>query len=516
MSQVLQDRRAKLATMREKNINPYANSAEIPVHTSKNIIDFIGICTDQELETRGRSNFSIAGRVISSRIQGKAGFLDLSDRDGKIQIYAKLDILGQEQFSLVKNLDEGDIIFVSGSAKVTKTNQPSLIAEKITFLTKNLQPIGDKFHGVTNVETRYRKRYIDLNADSQAGFKVREVFKTRSKIIQKIRTFFAVHDFMEVETPIFHHGVSGANARPFHTHHNALDIDLHLRIAPELYLKRLLVGGFERVYEIGKNFRNEGISTNHNPEFTMLEFYFAYAKIEDLMTLTEELLHEIAMSLSKDDIHSSDKHFVISYQGHEISLKAPFTRMTMKEAILTYFSKSQFSSLTLEHHLLDNEDLFLEFLSQESFKDVFKNKNLTLLSHGERISLLFEMIAEPFLIQPTFITNFPIEVSPLSRRKENDSSIAERFEFYMAGKEISNAFNELNDPEDQKQRFQEQLNKKQNGNQETMDYDEDYIHALEVGMPPAAGQGIGIDRLVMLFTDSPSIRDVILFPLLRP
>lgn len=531
LSQVLKDRRQKLASLVQKGINPYANDFGIPAHTSADVRAFIGKKSDAEMEESGRGAFSLAGRVVSLRDMGKALFIDLLDRKGKLQIYIKKDLVGEEQFEWLKRLDEGDIIGVKGPAMVTKRGEPSISVREAKFLTKNLQPTGDKYHGVTDTETRYRKRYIDLSADWQKGLRVQEIFRWRAEIIRTIRAFLDRRDFLEVETPILHHGVSGATAKPFSTHHNALDLDLRLRIAPELYLKRLLVGGLERVYEIGKNFRNEGISTQHNPEFTMLEFYWAYATYEDLITLTEELMVEIGERLLALDEARKERglsplgnirrheegHIVLQYGASELSLKRPFARYTMKEAICQFYPQSARANIPFTPSVLDDEAALAQLLSHRAFGDPNTGKNLTEhMTHGQRIAFLFEHVAEPFLIQPTFITDFPLDVSPLSRTKESDPSLVDRFEFYMASKEIANAFSELNDPEEQKRRFIQQMQARERGDEEAMDYDADYIHALEVGMPPAGGQGIGIDRLTMLFTDMPSIREVILFPLLRP
>jgi lysyl-tRNA synthetase class 2 len=485
----------------------------------------------------------IAGRMVSNRVQGKLGFGDLLDRNGKIQVMAKVDHIGAESLDQFKSIDEGDFIGIEGTPMLTKMGEPTVAIKSWKFLTKNLLPIGDKFHGITDTEARYRRRYSDLVADWQSPDKklaIQEIFRRRTEIIKSIRAFFDARDFLEVETPMLHHGVTGASARPFKTHHNALDLDLRLRIAPELYLKRLLVGGLERVYEIGRNFRNEGISTHHNPEFTMMEFYWAYATYEELITLTEELFVAIGEKMLEMEQKRVARGYApignvtrdeagdiqLKYGSQTLSLKRPFARFSMVQAIVNFFPESTYSNIVPKQILEDSPELtqlisdearLAKLLEHRAFEDVKSKQNPTLtMSYGQRLAFLFEHIAEPLLIQPTFITDFPLDISPLSRKKESNPVFVDRFEMYAAGREIANAFSELNDPDDQKQRFQAQLAAKAKGDEEAMDYDADYITALEVGMPPAAGQGIGIDRLVMLFTDEASIREVIFFPLLRP
>lgn len=539
LSQVLQDRRTKLAMWNTQKINPYANDFGVPTHTSLDVRSFVGTRTDAELNEQGRGHFKLAGRLVSNRVQGKLGFSDLLDRKGKIQLMVKIDNIGPESHEQFKNLDEGDFIGVEGHAMVTKMGEISIAVKSWKFLTKNLLPVGDKYHGMTDTETRFRRRYADLIADWQKGLHVQETFRRRTEIIKTIRSFFDTRDFLEVETPILHHGVTGAAAKPFSTHHNALDLDLRLRIAPELYLKRLLVGGLERVYEIGRNFRNEGISIQHNPEFTMMEFYWAYATYEDLIQLTEELfvaIGERLLALEEDRTkrgyqpignitRDPEGHINVKYGLNTISLKRPFARYTMKEAIIQFLPQSTYSNIlpskisenpTELMALLNDEQKLASLLQHASFEDAKKHNPTLTMNHGQRIAFLFESVAEPFLIQPTFITEFPVEVSPLSRKNEQNPKVVDRFEFYVTRRELANAFSELNDPDDQKERFKAQLTAKARGDEEAMDYDADYITALELGMPPAAGQGIGIDRLVMLFTDSASIREVIFFPLLRP
>ena len=431
----------------------------------------------------------IAGRMVLRRIMGKASFFHLQDVSGRIQVYVRENEMPDvyEQF---KHWDLGDIIGVRGHLFITNTGELTVHASEVQLLTKSLRPLPDKFHGLADQETCYRKRYVDLIANEET----RKTFYTRSRIVQAFRQFMDMHQFLEVETPMMHPIPGGAVARPFVTHHNALGMDMYLRIAPELYLKRLVVGGFERVYEINRNFRNEGISTRHNPEFTMVEFYQAYADYEDLMVFTEQLLHALC-----DEVMGTRQ---IAYQDHIIDFGAPYTRISIKEAILKY------------HPRLTAADI----ATVESCREVIDNLSLTYQlsdSLGKLHMIIFDETIEHQLIQPTFITQYPTEVSPLARRNLEDPSVTDRFEFFIAGREIANGFSELNDAEDQAQRFQKQVEEKDAGDLEAMHFDSDYIEALEYGMPPTAGEGIGIDRLVMLFTNSPSIRDVILFPHLR-
>lgn len=433
----------------------------------------------------------VAGRIMLKRLMGKASFIQLQDMSGRIQIYLRQNDLSEAIYTEFLRWDIGDIIGVEGHLFKTKTGELSVKAEKIHLLTKALRPLPDKFHGLTDQEIRYRQRYLDLIMNDET----RRAFKTRSRIIDAIRHFLNARNFLEVETPMMQILPGGAAARPFITHHNALDLDLYLRIAPELYLKRLVVGGFEKVYEINRNFRNEGLSTRHNPEFTMLEFYQAYADYHDLMDLTEEMMRSIA----NDVLGTTTLH----YQGEDYDFAKPFVRMTVKEAIL------QFNS-----HLRAND---LEDLTR--LRQLAENLQIPIQPHygiGKIQVEIFEKTVEQHLKQPTFITAYPTEVSPLARCNDHDPSVVDRFELYVGRREIANGFSELNDPEDQAARFLQQAKDKEAGDQEAMCYDQDYITALEHGMPPSAGEGIGIDRLVMLFTDSPSIRDVILFPQMRP
>ncbi|HYS44168.1 MAG TPA: lysine--tRNA ligase, partial [Geobacteraceae bacterium] len=411
------------------------------------------------------------------------------DRKGRMQLYVKKDAIGDEPFEAFETFDIGDIIGATGVPFRTKTGELSLHVTQLRLLTKSLLPLPEKFHGLTDVETRYRQRYVDLIVNPE----VREVFFKRTRIINLIRAFMNDHDFLEVETPMMQQIPGGATARPFVTHHNALDMELYMRIAPELYLKRLVVGGFERVFEINRNFRNEGISIRHNPEFTMMEFYQAYATFEDLMDFTEELLCHVAQELLGT--------LEFTCQGERISFQRPWKRLTVQEAILEYGD--------IDAKSLADRDLayaYAQRIGLELPADI---------GYGKLITEIFEEVAETKLIQPTFITAYPTEVSPLSRKSDHDPEIVDRFEFFCVGREMANAFSELNDPRDQKERFLAQVAEKAKGDEEAHYMDEDYIRALEYGMPPTAGEGIGIDRLVMLLTDSPSIRDVILFPQLR-
>jgi lysyl-tRNA synthetase class 2 len=456
--------------------------------------------TAEDLD-KNRIPVKIAGRLMSIRGQGKAGFAHLQQAGERLQIYVRLDAVGENGFAVYKLLDLGDHIGVSGYLFRTKTNELSIHVETITFLAKDLLPLPEKFHGLTDVELRYRQRYVDLFMNPE----VREVFVKRSKVVQAIRRFLDARGYVEVETPMMQPLAGGAAARPFTTHHNTLDIDLYLRIAPELYLKRLLVGGLERVYEINRNFRNEGISTQHNPEFTMLEFYEAYSDYKDMMSLTEEMLAQVAR-----DVNGSTK---VTFNGHEIDF-ANWQRLSMREAIIKYWPENAGAKPEMK-----------DFADAASVGALVKRLNAAHTPHmpydptepaGKTIAAMFETVAEEHLIQPTILYDFPLAISPLSKDKRGEPDWVERFEVFVGGLEIGNAFSELNDPEEQRRRFEQQLAEKARGDEEAHAMDEDYIRALAYGMPPAGGEGIGIDRLTMLLTDSRSIRDVILFPLLRP
>jgi len=434
---------------------------------------------------------TVAGRIMLRRLMGKASFCHIQDMSGQIQIYVRGDDLPEGIYDQFKNWDTGDIIGVEGILFKTKTNELSIKASGIKLLTKALRPLPDKFHGLADQELRYRQRYVDLIVTE----KTRKTFEIRAKTVEFIRSFLKQEGFLEVETPMMQVIPGGAAAKPFVTHHNALDMDLYLRIAPELYLKRLVVGGFERVFEINRNFRNEGLSTRHNPEFTMVEFYQAYATYEDLIILTEKLMRELVQAVLNTT--------TVDYQGEVFNFGKPFERLTVIEAILKYNPEFK------KEDLLDKTKITK--LAEKLKIDIHDNYGL-----GKIQIEIFEKTVETKLIQPTFITQYPAEVSPLARRNDKDPFVTDRFEFFIGGREIANAFSELNDPEDQAQRFLDQVKQKEAGDQEAMHYDADYINALEYGMPPTAGEGIGIDRLVMLLTDNPSIRDVILFPHMRP
>ena len=431
----------------------------------------------------------VAGRIVLRRVMGKASFFHIQDVSGRLQIYVRENDLPQlyEQF---KTWDLGDIVGVRGELFITNTGELTLHANDIELLTKSLRPLPDKFHGLADQEVRYRKRYVDLIANEAS----RNTFLMRSRLIQALRQFMDKNAFLEVETPMMHPIPGGALARPFVTYHNTLDMEMFLRIAPELYLKRLVVGGFERVYEINRNFRNEGISTRHNPEFTMIEFYQAYADYDDMMNFTEQLLHFLCDTVMKSR--------QIEYQGHIIDFDKPFARLSIKEAILNHHP----------HLTLDNITTVAECRKVlDTMGFAYKETD----GLGKLQMIVFEETVEHQLIQPTFVTEYPTEVSPLARRSEEDPQVTDRFEFFITGREMANGFSELNDAEDQAARFHQQVADKDAGDLEAMHFDSDYIEALEYGMPPTAGEGIGIDRLVMLFTNSPSIRDVILFPQLR-
>jgi lysyl-tRNA synthetase, class II len=442
----------------------------------------------------------VAGRIISLRLQGKAGFAHIQQGGQRLQIYVKLDFVGEKGFALYKLLDLGDHIGVGGYLFRTRTGELTIHVEEITFLAKDYLPLPEKFHGLSDVELRYRQRYVDLVMNQD----VREVFVKRSKVVQSIRRFLDARNYIEVETPMMQPIAGGATARPFVTHHNTLDIDLYLRIAPELYLKRLVVGGLERVYEINRNFRNEGISTQHNPEFTMLEFYQAYADYHDMMKLTEDMLAQVAQ-----DVNGTTK---ASFDGKEFDF-ADWQRLSMREAIMKYWPEAAAPKPELA-----------DFATHESVGKLVARLNASHTPHmpydpkepaGKTIAAMFETVAEHHLIQPTILYDFPVAISPLSKNKRDEPDWVERFEVFIGGLEIGNAFSELNDPEEQRRRFEQQLKEKERGDEEAHAMDEDYIRALSYGLPPTGGEGIGIDRLTMLLTDSRSIRDVILFPLLR-
>lgn len=478
----------KLTALRA-NEYPFPNDVSITA-SSAWVIESI----DSELEKEPdlRTKNTLAGRIMSVRHMGKAAFFNLQDRAGRLQIYVRKDDVGDESFKAFKGFDIGDIVETSGYAFRTKTGEPSLRAQSVRLLVKCLHPLPEKWHGLTDVETRYRQRYLDLIVNEE----VRKTFETRARIISSIRRFFDQRNYIEVETPTMNQISGGATARPFETHHNTLDLDLYLRIALELPLKRLIVGGLERVYEIGRVFRNEGISTQHNPEFTMIEFYEAFATYETLMELTEDLLSSLCL-----EIHGSTK---IAYGDRELDFERPWKKLSVAEAVYDLAGVSREISLDS-----------LEGV-HEAAKSLGAEHVLEMSNYGEALYELFDEYAEDKIVNPTFITKFPLSVSPLARPSLADPRFTDRFELIVAGMEIANAFSELNDAEDQRERFLAQAQAKQAGDEEAMDYDDDFITALEYGMPPTAGQGIGIDRLVMLLTNQQSIRDVILFPQMRP
>ncbi|MBO5565711.1 MAG: lysine--tRNA ligase [Succinivibrio sp.] len=452
---------------------------------------------DPEVLEQEKNEFSIAGRMMTRRIMGKASFATLQDMGGRIQIYVSRDDLPEGDYqNLFKKLDLGDIIAVKGHAFKTKTGELTLHVTSLRLLVKALRPLPEKFKGLTDQEMRCRQRYLDLISNEDS----RRTFEIRTKIVSFIRKYMNEHRFMEVETPMMHTIPGGANAKPFVTHHNALDIDMYLRIAPELYLKRLVVGGFERVYEINRNFRNEGIDVRHNPEFTMIEFYMAYHDYHDLIDFTEDLFKKMALEvLGSTKIHYGKE----GEPGLDIDFSRPFDRLTMKESIVKYGN-----GITMAD--LDDESKCLELC---------KKLHVELMpgwTHGNYIAALFDELVEANLQQPTFITSYPAVISPLARRSDDNPEYTDRFEFFIGGREMGNGFSELNDPDDQAERFRMQAEAKKHGDDEAMYYDEDYITALQHGLPPTAGEGIGIDRTVMLFTNSHTIRDVILFPTLRP
>ena len=486
INELMEQRIKKVSDLKEMGIKPYGGPFEASDHASEVMKKYSEI-TRESLEAENIS-CSLAGRIMTLRDFGKAAFAHIQDSTGKIQIYLKKDVLG-EKHNLLKKLDIGDIIGIKGRLFRTKTNELTVEVENFSLLTKSIRPLPEKWHGLKDIETRYRQRYIDLIVNPE----VRESFAKRSIIIKAVRDFLEAREFIEVETPMMHQIPGGAAAKPFKTYHNALGIDLYLRIAPELYLKRLLVGGYERVYELNRNFRNEGISTRHNPEFSMLEFYIAYRDYNFLMSLTEELFSFVAMRAAGS--------LKIPYGDTEIDLTPPWPRLPLLEA--------------LEKNGVPSE-LFTDAEKAKSWARANKIDIPKGSSMGKILDEIFKEKVEPFLIQPTFITDYPVELSPLAKRKADNPSLVERFELFISAREIANAFSELNDPFDQRERFLEQVQIREAGDEEAHEMDEDFIRALEIGMPPAAGEGIGIDRLVMLLTNSHSIRDVVLFPQLRP
>jgi lysyl-tRNA synthetase class 2 len=477
---VLSVRREKLDELMASGIEPYGDRFQV-THKASEIIKRFDELDGQEV--------AIAGRLVAKRIQGKAGFADLQDFSGRIQIYVRRDDLGEDAYKLFKKLDIGDIIGLQGKVFRTGSQAVTVAVTSFSLLSKSLRPLPEKWHGLKDVDLRYRQRYLDLIVNPE----VREVFLTRVRIIKEIRRFLDNLDYVEVETPIMQTVAGGATARPFVTHHNALDIPLYLRIALELHLKRLLVGGFEKVYEINRVFRNEGISTKHNPEFTMLEFYQAYADLGDMMEITEQMFGSVARSIGED--------LQICYGEKTIDFSPPYQRLTMLEAVQKYTGQD-FSHFDAATAFAQARSLGLDVEAEASW--------------GKLLNEVFEAFVEEKLVQPTFITGHPVDISPLARRNKEHPLLVERFELFINGWEIANAFTELNDPIDQRLRFEQQARERELGDEEAHVMDEDFLTALEYGMPPAGGEGIGIDRLVMVLTDSPSIRDVILFPTMKP
>ena len=481
-------RKSKLVALREQG-EAYPNDFKRNTLAAELHSEYGALDQDALVEKAVRVRF--AGRMMTRRVMGKASFAHIQDMSGKIQLYVARDLLPEGVYKAFKTWDLGDIIGAEGVIFKTKTGELSIKVDQIYLLTKALRPLPDKFHGLHDQEQRFRQRYLDLITNEET----RQIFTVRSKVVSALRDFLDGQGFFEVETPMMHVQPGGATAKPFVTHHNAMNMELFLRVAPELYLKRLVVGGFEKVYEINRNFRNEGISTRHNPEFTMLEFYQAYADYTDLMDLTEVMFRFIAEKVLGKT--------ALSYQGTKIDLSKPFRRATLKELILE-------NNSDISEQDLNDVDRALCLAKEHKIK-VPKTGGLGLI-HME----LFEKLAERKLLQPTFVTAFPTEVSPLARANADDDFVTDRFELYIGGQEIANGFSELNDPEAQASRFEKQIEAREAGDEEAMSYDHDYIIALEHGLPPTAGEGIGIDRLVMFFADCASIRDVILFPLLRP
>lgn len=482
LSEILQVRRAKLKDLQEKNNDPFKIVKYDVVHNAKYIID--------NFETLEGQNTSIAGRLMSKRGMGKAGFCDLQDRDGKIQLYVRKDEVGEENYEFFKKYDIGDIVGVKGEIFKTHKGEISIKVKEITLLSKSLLPLPEKWHGLKDTDLRYRQRYVDLIVNPE----VKNTFILRSKIIKAIRKFLDERGFLEVDTPLLNTIPGGATARPFITHHNTLDIDLYLRIAPELYLKRLIVGGMEKVYEMGRMFRNEGMSVKHNPEFTLMEVYEAYNDYKGMMELTENLISTVA-----SETLGTTK---IVYQGQEIDLTPPWNRLSMIEAVKMYAGVD-----------------FDNIKTDQEAKAVAEEKKVHIkgeMTRGEILNLMFEEFAESNLIEPTFIYDYPVEVSPLTKRKPDCPELTERFELFITGREMANAYSELNDPIDQKERFVNQVKKRDSGDDEANMMDEDYVTAMEYGMPPTGGLGVGVDRLIILLTDSVSIKDILLFPTMKP
>ncbi|MBI4574487.1 MAG: lysine--tRNA ligase [candidate division NC10 bacterium] len=483
----IRERLKKLEDLSRDGIDPYPSTFPV-THHAGDLVSRYAAADDATLAAS--EPVALGGRVLSLRGHGKASFAHLKDQTGKLQIYVRQDAVGESAYQVFRRIDVGDFLGVGGRLFRTKTGELTVQVEDLTLLAKSLRPLPDKWHGLSDVEARYRQRYVDLIANPP----VAELFRRRARIVAEIRRFFDARGFLEVETPMMHPIPGGAAARPFVTYHNALDLSLYLRIAPELHLKRCVVGGLERVYEINRNFRNEGLSTQHNPEFTMLEFYQAYADYRDLMALTEELLAHIVRTVCGSD--------TVTYQGRQICFAPPWPRLSLEEALMKFGG-------------LDPEAV----RSEAGLRAVAEASGMAVKpawGWAKLLVELFEARVEEQLVQPTFVTDFPAELSPLAKARTEDPRYAQRFELYIAGLEVANAYTELNDPREQRCRLEAQARARAAGDEEAHSMDEDFLRALEYGLPPTAGEGIGIDRLVMLLTDAPSIRDVILFPLLRP
>ena len=483
INQLMAVRREKLEKLKEEGKNPFEITKFNKTHTSKEIKD-----NYEELEGK---DVTVAGRIIAKRIMGKASFCHIQDGEGKVQSYVSINDLGEDSYKHFKEYDIGDIIGITGFVFKTRTEEISIHAKEVTLLTKSLKPLPEKFHGLKDTDLRYRQRYLDLIVNTE----VRDTFIKRSIIIKELRNILDEKGYLEVETPILNNLITGDAARPFETHHNTLDIDMYLRIAPELNLKRLVVGGFEKVYEICKNFRNEGMDIKHNPEFTNVELYSAYEDYNDMMNITEEIITRLCMKVNGT--------LKINYQGTDLDLSTPWKRITMIDSIKEVTG-------------ID----FNEIKTDEEAMKIAKEKNVELeegkTTRGHIINEFFETFVEETLIQPTFIMDYPVEVSPLTKRKKDDPSLTERFEVFIGGREYGNAYSELNDPIDQYERLKKQAEARANGDEEAGMMDEDFVNALEIGLPPTGGLGIGLDRLIMLLTDSASIRDIILFPTMKP
>ncbi|MCA9665401.1 MAG: lysine--tRNA ligase [Myxococcales bacterium] len=510
VSKLMQQRQQKADALREMGVNPYATGFS-PTHSTAEVLAKFADAEppaepSKDPQPLSEERFRLAGRMVEHRSFGKAAFVKLANDGVRMQVYIKRDVVGVDAYKAFKKTEAWDFIGVEGYVFFTKTGELTLLAESVRVLTKAVRPPPEKWSGLKDQETRYRQRYVDLVANPE----VAEVFRTRTRVIKGMRRYFDEHGFLEVETPLLHPTLGGAAARPFKTHHNALDMELYLRIAPELYLKRLLVGGFDRVYEIGRNFRNEGLSRKHNPEFTMIEFYWAYATYHDLMDLTEELVTGLVKEL-----HGEPK---LTYQGQGIDFTRPWRRMSVLELVVA--AGKRFDPLLDEDTARDEAKLvaWLAATKLSTRDDQLGEKLRFADSHGKRLGVLFDELGEEQLPmdRPVFVIDYPAAMSPLSRRKDDDPDFVDRFELFICQRELCNAFSELNDPVDQRARFQAQVDDKARGDDEAMEYDEDYCRALEFGMPPAAGWGMGVDRLVMFLCDQASIRDVLLFPHMRP